>query len=211
MANRKYGSKKFICSSGSSKSDLQSLAININDLSRLFSIDLEVSWISRRFNASADYISKLVDTDDWEITDEFFELIDGLWGPLNIDRFASYNNTKCERFNSKFYVPGTEAVDAFTQDWRFENNRWIPPANLITRVLRTIISTHGIRGVLIIPYWRSAPFWSLLQNGPIFSSFVVDHMVFKDTAGILKLGNYKYSLLGSPHYRGGIVAILIKS
>ncbi|XP_066916744.1 integrase/recombinase xerD homolog [Clytia hemisphaerica] len=27
-------------------------------------------------------------------------------------------------------------------------------------------------------------------------------MVFKDTAGILKLGNYKYSLLGSPHYRG---------
>ena len=201
---------KYICSSGSNKSDLQSLAININNLSRLFDIDLEVSWISRRFNASADYISKLVDTDDWELTDGFFRLIDGLWGPFTIDRFASYDNTKCERFNSKFCVPGTEAVDAFTQDWRFENNLWVPPVNLITRVLRSIRSTHGIRGVLIIPYWRSASFWSLLQNGPIFSSFVIDHLVFKESSGILKLGN-KYSLLGSPNYRGGIVALLINS
>ena len=202
---------KFICSSGSNVPELQSLAISINDLSRLFKIDLEVSWISRRLNTSADYISKLVDTDYWEITNELFELIDGLWGPFTIDRFASYDNAKCVRFNSRFCVPGTEAVDAFTQDWRFENNLWVPPVNVITRVLNVILSIKGIRGVLVIPYWRSASFWSLLHNGSGFSSFVVDHRVFQETSRFLKLGNYKHSLLGSPNYRGGILALLINS
>ena len=43
-----------------------------------------------------------------------------------MDRFASHTNHLCPRFNSAFYCPGTEAVDAFSQDWGGENN-WVNP------------------------------------------------------------------------------------
>ena len=78
----------------------------------------------------ADFVSKIIDKDDSEITEEFFELLNNDRGPFTIDRFASFKNTKVERFNSKFMVPGTSAVDAFTQDKRFENNLLVPPIQL---------------------------------------------------------------------------------
>ena len=54
--------------------------------------------------------------------DDVFKQLDQLWGPHSIDRFASSYNAKLSRFNSRFLHPGTEAVDAFTQDWSSENN-----------------------------------------------------------------------------------------
>ena len=33
---------------------------------------LEVQWIPRTSNQQADYINRLIDTDDWQITDEIF-------------------------------------------------------------------------------------------------------------------------------------------
>ena len=61
-----------------------------------------------------------------------------MWGPFTIDRFANHNNAKVTRFNSKYFVPGTEAIDAFTQDWSLENNLLVPPTKLILRTLRYI-------------------------------------------------------------------------
>ena len=52
-----------------------------------------------------------------------FRWLESLWGPHNDDSFASPWNSQTERFNSRFWAPGTEAVDAFTCD-RDENN-WL--------------------------------------------------------------------------------------
>ena len=112
----------FVSSSGSKRQHLQDLALEIYELTREHNIDLEVNWVPRDDNQVADYISKIVDPDDWEITEGFLEFLEEKWGPFTIDRFASFDNSKCERFNSKFLVPGTEAVDAFTQGWRFDHN-----------------------------------------------------------------------------------------
>ena len=54
--------------------------------------------------------------------DDVFKQLDQLCGPHSIDRFASSYNAKLSKFNSRFLHPGTEAVDAFTQDWSSENN-----------------------------------------------------------------------------------------
>ena len=51
-------------------------------------ISLEVKWISRDLNVSADYISKFVGFDDYV-----------LWGPRTIDGFACSYNGKLPRFN----------------------------------------------------------------------------------------------------------------
>jgi hypothetical protein len=58
----------------------------------------------------ADFVSKLVDYDNWSVSQEFFEFMDDMWGPSTVDRFANYLNTKLPRFISLFWNPGTEAT-----------------------------------------------------------------------------------------------------
>lgn len=200
----------YITRSGSSKDDLQTLALKIYDLTKLFHVKLEVDWVPREENDVADYFSKIIDPDDWEITESFFEYLDELWGPFTIDRFASYNNTKVERFNSKFTVPDTEAVDAFTQDWRFDNNLLVPPISCLIKTIN-YLKTVNIRGTLITPYWPAAPFWSCLREDGSFANFITDWIFFSNTSSLLKLGNFKESLLGSDKYRGGLIAFKIRS
>jgi hypothetical protein len=54
---------------------------------------------------------------DWEVSGNFFDLMNGLWGPFTIDRFANFNNKKLNRYNSLYWNPGSEAIDAFSQNW----------------------------------------------------------------------------------------------
>ena len=95
----------FISSSGSCKLDLQKLALKIYDLKRRYSMVLEVNWVPRENNKTADYLSKIFDSDDWEITEGFLNYLEGKWGSFSIDRFANFDNTKCGKFNSKFPYP----------------------------------------------------------------------------------------------------------
>ena len=76
-----------------------------------------MNWIPRDQNSQADFFSKIVDFDDYYVIDDVFFHLEELWGPHSVDRFACYYNAKLLRFNSRFLQPGTEAVDAFSQDW----------------------------------------------------------------------------------------------
>lgn len=63
-------------------------------------IKLEIQWIPRTENEKADQISRIVDTDDWQITEEFFAGIESLWGPNSVDAMANYCTIK--RFQGSF-------------------------------------------------------------------------------------------------------------
>ena len=73
-------------------------------------------------NQKADVLSRYGDCDIWSVSDEVFSRLNIEWGPHTIDRFACIYNTKCQRFNSKFWVPGTEAVNSLDQNWSGETN-----------------------------------------------------------------------------------------
>ena len=98
----------------------------------------------------------------------FFEYLNKLWGPFSIDRFANHYDTKLERFNSKFYVPNTEAVDAFLQNWSGVNNLFVLPVKDILRLLKRLEQTKNIIGTLIIPHWTSKAYWAVIQKEGIF-------------------------------------------
>ena len=57
---------------GSMKLDLHKMARRIFDVCIRSGIQLEVQWIPRTSNQKADYISRLINTDDWQITREIF-------------------------------------------------------------------------------------------------------------------------------------------
>ena len=143
---------------GSKKPLLQNEALAIFNTSVRSRIWLELEWVPRECNQVADYISRITDYDDWMLNLVIFRKLDALWGPHTIDQFANWCNNQLPCFNACHYCP---IADAFTCDWCHENNWWRPPLYLVPRLLRHALVTKAV-GKLIVPQWRSAPFWPIL-------------------------------------------------
>ena len=61
---------------GSSKINLQALAMDIFNLFLVDSIILEAQWIPRSLTERADLLSRFVDKDDWSVNPSVFRVID---------------------------------------------------------------------------------------------------------------------------------------
>ena len=151
----------YIIRSGSRKQHLQDGAVAIFELCFSHNIKLEMEWIPRSLNEYADTISRLVDYDDWSLDPHLFQMLDACWGPHSVDCFASPENKKVERFHSRSWSPGCEAVDTFTVNWCYEVNWWVPPPYPICRTIRHASSCRA-KGTLIVPLLKSASFWPVL-------------------------------------------------
>ena len=116
---------------GSKNPALQQEALAIFDTSVKARIHVEPEWIPREENQIADYISRMVDHDDWMLNPLVFGELNALWGPHTVDRFADGYNSQIPHFNSRYWCPGSEAIDTFTCNWGNENNWWCPPMFLI--------------------------------------------------------------------------------
>ena len=194
---------------GSRKCDLQELALVVFRICLLHSISLEVKWIPRDLNVSADCISKLVDFDNYGLNDIVFQGLNHLWGPHTIDRFSCSYNAKLPRFNSRFFQPGCEAVDAFAQNWGYDNNWLCPPVCLIVRVIKHM-ELCGAQGTLVLPLWKSAFFWNVCaRDGVHWNSFVVDWVYLPKFQGLFVPGKARNSLFGSRPIDFDVVALRV--
>ena len=122
---------------GSKVPELQEIACRIFRFCRQNCIRLVPEWVPREENVLADFLSKVVDTDDWKLSSEVFDEIDGLWGPHTVDCFASAESAQLPRFCSRWWNPGCLPVDAFTMCWEGEN-LWLcppPPFTLLETLL----------------------------------------------------------------------------
>ena len=146
---------------GSKKPVLHDISMEIKDVCLTHNIELNPKWIPRGQNVKADKLSRVSDCDDWGVQSWVFDLLEKIWGPHTFDRFASYYNRKSENFNSKFWRKGTKGIDAFQQIWKGENNWLVPPVTMISSVSKKI-KNEKCNCTLIIPEWKSAPFWPLL-------------------------------------------------
>ena len=152
--------------------ELHDLAVKMFKFSLSNSVSFQVQWIPRSENEKVDYLSRLVDPDDWSLNLQLFKILSNMWGPFDIGRMSDHLNAQLPRFNSKFWCPGTEAVDCFTKNWSYLNN-WIcsPPA-LVPFVFKHM-ETCNAKGVVLVPEWKSAPFWPIIcPYPPSFSLFV---------------------------------------
>ena len=110
----------------------------------------------------ADDGSKTADTDCWGVDMATFRGINQIF-EFTIDLFASNKNTKCRRFYSNFYCEGTSGIDAFAHDWTGEVAWLCPPIALLLQTIRKIRGT-SMSGVLFIPEWQTADFWTEIFN-----------------------------------------------
>lgn len=196
---------------GSPKSELHAIAIDIFSFCKNNKVILLPEWVPRDLNCYADNISKMIDHDDWVTTKEFFLYIDSFWGPHTVDRFADSFNSHLPRFNSRFQVPGTERVDAFSVNWGGENNWLVPPLHQVTQVILHTVASSA-QGTLIVPYWPSSGFWPyIFTSANALQPYVGDIIVFPPFSGIFALGNFKDSLLGSVRFNSSVLAVRLKT
>ena len=136
---------------GSRQKHLQGIALEIFNICVKCSIHLEVVWIPRELNEQADYLSKMVDPDDWYLNPTIFQQpwIDYGGHTLWIGLHPVRMHMQLPRFNSRYWNPGTEAVDTFTCNWVDELNWCCPPIFLIPRNLNMQRSVKPWRGTLI--------------------------------------------------------------
>ena len=120
---------------GSSKPHLHELALSIFSVCAQNSIDLEVQWVPRSLNKTADTLSKVFDYDDWGVSIAFFRFVDDMFGPHSFDRFANSQNCKLPSFSSRFATPCTSGIDAFSMDWAGHNNWLVPPVSLVPKAI----------------------------------------------------------------------------
>ena len=70
--------------------------------------------------------------------------------------------------------PSCSAIDAFSMDWRSENNWLCPSVSLVVDVINRVRECRSV-GTLIVPEWPSGFLWPLSPPlPPEFACFVVD-------------------------------------
>lgn len=105
---------------------------------------LFASYIASIDNVIADAESRISDTDtEWSLSDQAFQVVEGRFGPFDIDLFASLINAKLDPYVSWFPDPGSWAIDAFTLSWSCFYFYAFPPFILISRVLRKIVDDEA--------------------------------------------------------------------
>ena len=100
------------------KTELHDLAIKIFQCCAENQISLDIQLIPRSDLERADYKSRIVDLNDWQINSSCFEYIEKLWGPHTVDCFANYYNKKVETFFSQFWNSNSSGVDFFCTECR---------------------------------------------------------------------------------------------
>lgn len=136
---------------------------------------IHAAYISSSKNVIADSESRITNTNtEYELSKDVFQKIINILGTPNIDLFASYQNTKCEKFISWQPDPESMCVDAFTVNWKAYYFYAFPPFSLIGRVLEKIVLEKA-SGILVVPDWPSQ-FWyprfkDLLTSEPLKFSY----------------------------------------
>ena len=129
-------------------------------------------------NTIADQESRVMrDQSDWMLNPRIFNKIQQIWGPLEVDMFASRQTNQLKRFFSWRPDPEAEALNAFNQNWSNLQARGYanPPWNLVGKVLNRI-RQQQVTLVLVAPVWKSQPWYPILLEMLVDFPILLPHM-----------------------------------
>ena len=129
-------------------------------------IKIRTQYIRSAANIWADSLSRVTDNSDWQLHRRVVEHLSGLWGVPSVDRFASFANKQCPRYNARWRDGQAEAVDSLhlsDADWRREHNWCSPPWELLDD-LSGKLRQSGAAAIVIAPYWPKKPWFAHLSE-----------------------------------------------
>ena len=109
-------------------------------------------------------VIKTIHQHEWQLHPKLFRLLDRIWDPHTIDRFATMNTTQLPKYNSRFLDPFSSGIDALTQqDWDMNNNFINASFRLIPKIL-SIIQLYKAEATIIAPQWPAQPWFQTLRS-----------------------------------------------
>ena len=103
----------------------------------------------------------MVDRSDWKLNPILFKRIVNLFGPIEVDLFASRLTAQCPVYFSWRPDPYAAATDDFLQDWSQIWGYANPPWSLIGQVLSQV-QVQQAYIILVAPVWKTQPWYPLL-------------------------------------------------
>lgn len=155
---------------GGPSTELSELAQSLWSICFQLNITITAKYLAGKENTLADSLSRVVNQYQWRLHPRLFRMIDQMYGPHSVDRFASITTTQLTRYNSQFYDPETEAVDALAQSWIGENNFVNCPFKLIPQVLK-LVQQQKVEATIIAPWWKAQPWLQTLRRMSIAPPF----------------------------------------
>ena len=131
--------------------------------------EFKQNWLSAAHipgvdNVLADWKSRnFQDNSEWSLSDGLYNKVVNVFGQPEIDLFATRLNCKVERYVSWQPDPFAYAIDAFVMSWSKYKFYAFPPFSLVGQVIEKALEDEA-RGVLIVPWWPSQPWWGRLVN-----------------------------------------------
>jgi hypothetical protein len=124
-------------------------------------------------NIEADRLSRSINIYiEWKLNEDVFEIIDYLFGPHDIDLFASKLNRQLKRYYSNLPGENAEVIDAFTTQWTDTNYYCFPPFSLISRILQKLKSDKTDM-TLLAPLWPTQHWFPQLLHSIVKNSFII--------------------------------------
>ena len=120
--------------------------------------------LAGKSNTRADELSRRHDKHEWMLSPAMFQLLDSVWGPHTIDRFASALTTQLPKYNSRFWDPNGMRIDAMAQtDWNAENNFVNPPIRFLGKILQ-IVQEQKAHATIVAPWWPAQAWFQTLRS-----------------------------------------------
>jgi len=152
---------------GSSKPQLQHLALMIHRLARHFNVSLRVVW-TRRTDPRikiADELSRgdIADLDDFGLSAPDFLQLEIVQQGFDFDLFATERNTRCPSYAAIRRDRWAAFRDAFSiPNWQTLGKVYAhPPPSAVAATITKLVR-DGATGVLIVPRWYTLKGWHLI-------------------------------------------------
>ena len=125
---------------------------------------ITASHIPGVHNINADRLSREHDIElEWKLNPVFFNQISSLFGPFEIDLFASRVNFQMKPYAAWRPDPDAKIINAFHCDWSKFYSYCFPPFTLIPQILQKL-KKDGADMCIVIPFWKNQPFFSILGS-----------------------------------------------
>ena len=122
---------------------------------------------------------------EWTLDDASFRWLEDVWGPFEVDLFATEENKKLQTFASPYPHPEAVGQDALALDWnRWRNIYLFPPKNLLPLVVKKLADYQG-SGVLVAPDWPLAKWYIPLKVFCQEPVLIQDQVITQEVGGLL--------------------------
>ncbi|GFS00317.1 reverse transcriptase/ribonuclease h/methyltransferase [Elysia marginata] len=112
---------------------------------------------------------------EWQLNKDVFRKLDAMFGPFEIDLFASRLNVQVPKYISWKCDQGAWAVDAMLAAWTSLDRMYAFPLFSLLPAVFQKMHREKVDILVVLPLWRTQSWWSHMLSDLVDTPVVLDH------------------------------------